>query len=165
MEMTKLVNIYPAMPVITVNPPIRGITRRVKKPVSVIRECIMARATVEEILADNSTVNLDLSNYDKDNSVHTCEDEPVKVPEKNPMAIDDPKKDAAIIQDNSIAADKESSPEVPEQASVEAEESDEAILEDLTVEEESKEEETSSKNDLDKTLDNLKNKYKNKHRK
>lgn len=62
---TKIVNIYPSMPITTVNPPIRTTVKRVTKSVKEIRACIIARAIVEEVLSNGKTVRLDFSNYNK----------------------------------------------------------------------------------------------------
>lgn len=66
--MNKKVNIYPKNPITTVNPTIRTTTLRVSKPVEDIRKCIIARAMVDEVLDDGTTLRLDLNNYDKDNN-------------------------------------------------------------------------------------------------
>ena len=79
--MFKTVNIFPKFPVIGVNPPIRTAVRRVTKSTAEIRTCIIARAIVEEILEDGSTVILDLNNFDKDNS-NTVVEEPIAEPEE-----------------------------------------------------------------------------------
>ena len=65
MKLTKIVNIYPSMPITGVNPPIRSVVRRVTKSIDEIRACLMARATVEEILSNGTTVKLNIGNYDK----------------------------------------------------------------------------------------------------
>ena len=67
---TKVVNIYPSMPITGVNPPIRTTVKRVTKSIEEIRACLMARATIEEVLADGSTVRLNIGNYDKLNTAH-----------------------------------------------------------------------------------------------
>ena len=67
--MKKVVNIYPSFPITTVNPPIRGSVLKTKKDVNDIKKCIVARAKVEEVLNDGSTILLNLNNYDRDNSV------------------------------------------------------------------------------------------------
>lgn len=64
-KLTKVVNIYPSMPITGVNPPIRSAVKRVTKSVSEIRTCLMARAIVEEILPDGKIVRLNIGNYDK----------------------------------------------------------------------------------------------------
>lgn len=64
-KLTKVVNIYPSMPITSVNPPIRSSVKRVTKSVDEIRACLMARAIVEEILTTGEVVRLDISNYDK----------------------------------------------------------------------------------------------------
>ena len=65
MKSTKVVNIYPSMPITGVNPPIRSAVKRVTKSIQEIRTCLMSRAVVEEILSDGSTVRLNIGNYDK----------------------------------------------------------------------------------------------------
>ena len=64
-KLTKVVNIYPSMPITGVNPPIRSVVKRVTKSVDEIRTCLMARAIVEEVLSTGATVRLDIGNYDK----------------------------------------------------------------------------------------------------
>lgn len=64
-KFTKVVNIYPSMPITSVNPPIRSTVKRVTKSVDEIRACLMARAVVEEILSDGKIVRLNIGNYDK----------------------------------------------------------------------------------------------------
>lgn len=71
--MNKVVNIYPKTPVLTVNPPIRCAVRRVTKPLNDIRECIIARAVVEEVMSNGTTIRLNLNNYDKNNNISTIE--------------------------------------------------------------------------------------------
>lgn len=67
-KLNKMVNIYPSMPITTVNPPIRTTVKRVTKSTEEIRACLMARAIVEEVLADGKVTRLNLTNYDKSNS-------------------------------------------------------------------------------------------------
>jgi hypothetical protein len=67
-KLTKVVNIYPSMPITTVNPPIRSVVKNVTKSISEIRSCLMARATVEEVLADGKVIRLNIGNYDTDNT-------------------------------------------------------------------------------------------------
>ena len=91
----KLVNIYPSMPIITINPPIRTVVKRVYKSVEEIRACLMARATVEEILSNGDVVNLNIGNYDNyfelkaDGCKYEDEDktEKVDVEQKTPWQI------------------------------------------------------------------------------
>ena len=66
--MKKRVNIYPRGPVISTNPPIRGVVKGVTKDISDIRRCIIAGAKVEEVRPDGQIVLLTLRNYDMDNS-------------------------------------------------------------------------------------------------
>lgn len=66
--MNKKVNIYPKNPITDLNPPIRSRVMGVIKSVDEIRKCIIARAIVEEVLSDGTTVTLNFGNYDKDNN-------------------------------------------------------------------------------------------------
>lgn len=66
--MNKKVNIYPTKTIFALNPPIRSAVTNVTKPVEDIRACLIARAKVEEILPNGEKVNLNLTNFDKDNS-------------------------------------------------------------------------------------------------
>lgn len=70
-KLTKIVNIYPSMPITGVNPPIRSVVKRVTKSISEIRTCLMARAIVEEVLPDGTTVRLNIGNYDKFSTENT----------------------------------------------------------------------------------------------
>jgi hypothetical protein len=67
--MSKIVNIYPTMPITSVNPPIRGKLMGVRRTTADIRACIIGRARVEELLPNGKTIPLDFTNYDKDNYV------------------------------------------------------------------------------------------------
>ena len=63
--MNKIVNIYPSMAILGVNPPIRTTQIKVTKSTSEIRACIIARAMVDEILPNGKTIRLNLNNYNK----------------------------------------------------------------------------------------------------
>lgn len=69
---TKVVNIYPTAPIIGVNPPIRSSVKKVTKTIEEIRTCLMARAIVDEVLSDGTTIRLTNSNYDKTNDIKAC---------------------------------------------------------------------------------------------
>lgn len=84
--MTKVVNIYPKTPIVTVNPPIRATVNKVTKTTSDIYKCIIARAIVEEVLSDGSTIRLTFMNYDKDNEPKEIED---KVEERQEAPVVD----------------------------------------------------------------------------
>ena len=62
----KLVNIYPDMPITSINPPIRSTVRKVTKTVKDIKLCLIRKAMVEEILKNGKIVRLTLMNYDSD---------------------------------------------------------------------------------------------------
>ena len=114
--MTKMVNIYPNGAITTINPPIRSRVMGVIKSTDEIRQCIIARAIVDEILSDGSTVRLDFSNYDKDNNPSPVEvavaaakeniKEEVPAKEEPKAKVDYSKPDAAVDVDTDMAADE-----------------------------------------------------------
>lgn len=175
--MTKLVNIYPSVPVIAVNPPIRSITRNVKKPVEQIKACIMARATVEEILKDGSKIRLDLTNYDKDNEPKTVKvPEPKKIVEIKPAepvekaVKEEPKeiirdfvKAEPVVEEPKQAAVEEANPEIEEMVVLEDASTDNAVESSEKPVEEKKADVPAD--ELNETIEQIKNKYKNKKRK
>jgi hypothetical protein len=65
--MTKKVNIYPKYPITSVTPAIRTVSLGITKPVEDIRKCIIARAIVDEVLSDGTTVRLNMNNFNKNN--------------------------------------------------------------------------------------------------
>lgn len=69
----KEVNIYPRSAIRTVNPTIRGAQKNVVKNIQDIRSCILAGATVEEVLADSTKIQLNLQNYDLDNGKNAAD--------------------------------------------------------------------------------------------
>lgn len=79
METIKKVNVYPTMPITTVNPSIRGRMLRVNMTVENIYKCLIAHATVEEILNNGNIIRLTMANYAKDNNP--------KKPDKAPIPI------------------------------------------------------------------------------
>ena len=82
----KVVNVYPKFPITTVNPPIRATVKHVRMPEGMIRNCILAHATVQEILPDGSTVILTMGNYNTDNTPKAAVEvtvEPVSEPVQN----------------------------------------------------------------------------------
>jgi hypothetical protein len=170
--MTKLVNIYPSVPVISTNPPIRSIIRNVKKPVEQIRACIMARATVEEILNDGSIIRLDLTNYDKDNQPKTIKaPEPTKVVEikaaesvkaESKVEIKEPTKEEPVVEEPKQEAVEEESAEIEEMEVLEDTSTDDAAESSEKPVEEQKTEITAD--ELNETIEQIKNKYKNKKR-
>lgn len=75
--MKKVVNIYPKYPITSVNPPIRTSVKHVSMPTNIIRNCLMARATVEEILPNGKIIRLGMGNYDTDNMYHDLAVDPI----------------------------------------------------------------------------------------
>lgn len=81
MKNTKKVNVYPRGPIITINPPVRTALRQVTFTYDQIRKCLISGAIVEEILANNTVLSLNLNNYNKDNTIQI--QKPVVPLEKN----------------------------------------------------------------------------------
>lgn len=79
MVMDKKVNIYPRKPITNVVPPIRCVCYNVTKPIGIIETCLLNGATVEEILPSGEIIELNLSNYDKDNSIPVVEKEDIDI--------------------------------------------------------------------------------------
>lgn len=79
MIMDKKVNIYPRKPITNVVPPIRCVCYNVTKPIGIIETCLLNGATVEEILPSGEIIELNLSNYDKDNSIPVVEKEDIDI--------------------------------------------------------------------------------------
>lgn len=79
MIMDKKVNIYPRKPITNVVPPIRCVCYDVTKPIGIIETCLLNGATVEEILPSGEIIELNLSNYDKDNSIPVVEKEDIDI--------------------------------------------------------------------------------------
>ena len=65
---TKVVNIYPSFPITTIKPAIYSSVRNVTKSFDEIRECLISKARVEEVLEDKNIIKLDLSNYNRNNT-------------------------------------------------------------------------------------------------
>ena len=85
--LAKKVNIYPTMPITTLNPVIRTMTKNTIKTVDEIKQCINARARVEEILIDGSILVLNLSNYDKNNNKKCIVNNAIK-PSEEPYKVE-----------------------------------------------------------------------------
>lgn len=94
---TKIVNIYPSMPIIKVNPPIRSMVIGVTKSIDEIRTCLISRAIVEEITNSGKVVRLDFSNYNKDNNDPAINNEDNNIKD---VVINDNKED--LIEDEKI---------------------------------------------------------------
>lgn len=121
--MNKVVNIYPSMAILGVNPPIRTTQTKVTKSTSEIRACIIARAMVDEILPNGKTIRLNLNNYNKDNIALYCKSEPKATPAVIKNA---PIKDARVDAKQEVAKapiDTVPSTEKPEKETVEVEQS------------------------------------------
>lgn len=119
--MQKKVNIYPQRPITTINPPIRSTIKGVHMPIDIIRECIINRAIVEEVLDNGEVVNLDFTNFDKDNETPV---EFVAPKEAEPVIIEEPTTEEGSIPEERAVE------EVVETADIE-----EASIEVVTEEE------------------------------
>ena len=132
--MIKLVNVYPNVPITTINPPIRTRLNNINMSVEDIRKCLIATAYVEEILDGRKTIPLDFSNYDKDNDLIPAEviktdtsaaeketipadNEEVTIPEDTKEAENNEDKSAATESD--IEKHNEAKEDIKEQAPVE----------------------------------------------
>lgn len=114
--MNKKVNIYPKTPVLSINPPIRSAVRKVTKSTEEIRECIIARAIVEEILPDGSTVRLNFSNYDKNNTPSKLE-QAAKITPRKAIVIDNNANSIKAAEKKDNTAEVKTEPETVEKAS------------------------------------------------
>ena len=167
-ETTKLVNIYPTYPIVTIAPPIRCPIKNVRKSIPEIRECIIKRAIVEEILDDGSIVNLDFANYDKDNSkketiedLLKSEDKKEEKPEKKeweepkaeeiiPEKTTDEVKDEIKPEEEVDAVNEKISEEEPAKEEVIETPVEEAVVEEPTAEAEVDEDSQEAISDDDK---------------
>lgn len=163
--MTKKVNIYPSTPITNVQPIIRSTIKNATKDTETIRKCIISRAKVEEILATGEIVKLDLSNYDKDNTLSkgkevvnnksVVKEEPIsdKTPTEN--VGDDKAEETKVIED-AITTDEVVNEDKTEDVAVEvedkeneSEEETDAVVEEAINEDEDTAEEVEDKTDKD----------------
>ena len=78
--MFKKVNIKPQSPIFTLKVPITAPVMGITMSTGDIAMCIHARALVSEILPNGKIVKLNLSNFDKDNSIVIDKEELVELP-------------------------------------------------------------------------------------
>jgi ribosomal protein L14E/L6E/L27E len=127
----KKVNIIPSRPITSVNPPIRSAVRRVYKTLDEIRQCMISRAVVQEILEDGSVLVLDFSNYASDNRLSTkqaaIDAAKKKAEEQRAAAIEETKKKAAeeaakkkAAEEQRAAAERKAIEETKKKAAEEA---------------------------------------------
>ena len=145
-ETTKLVNIYPTYPIVTITPPIRCPIKNVRKSIPEIRECIIKRAVVEEILEDGTVISLDFANYDKDNSKKETLEDLFKKEEKKEFVQPEYEEIQAPVEDVAEEVTETLAEEVVEELPVEektvTEEVIETPVEEAVVEEPTAEAET-----------------------
>ena len=145
-ETTKLVNIYPTYPIVTITPPIRCPIKNVRKSIPEIRECIIKRAVVEEILEDGTVISLDFANYDKDNSKKETLEDLFKKEEKKEFVQPEYEEIQAPVEDAAEEVTETLAEEVVEELPVEektvTEEVIETPVEEAVVEEPTAEAET-----------------------
>lgn len=128
-ETTKLVNIYPTYPIVTITPPIRCPIKNVRKSIPEIRECIIKRAVVEEILEDGTVISLDFANYDKDNSKKETLEDLFKKEEKKEFVQPEYEEIQAPVEDVAEEATETLAEEVVEEMPVEEETVTEEVIE------------------------------------
>lgn len=81
--MKKLVNVYTRYVIRGLKGiPIRSTVRAIELDTEDIRTCILAKAVVEEVLDDGSTLPLNFVNYNKDNNAQFRQAAPAPKPEK-----------------------------------------------------------------------------------
>lgn len=78
--MKKIVNIKPTLPIYTLRTPITGPVFNCEMSDGDILNCICARALVDEVLCDGTTIRLNLTNYNKDNEPKSIKIEEVVTP-------------------------------------------------------------------------------------
>ena len=128
-ETTKLVNIYPTYPIVTITPPIRCPIKNVRKSIPEIRECIIKRAVVEEILEDGTVISLDFANYDKDNSKKETLEDLFKKEEKKEFVQPEYEEIQAPVEDVAEEVTETLTEEVVEELPVEEETVTEEVIE------------------------------------
>ena len=128
-ETTKLVNIYPTYPIVTITPPIRCPIKNVRKSIPEIRECIIKRAVVEEILEDGTVISLDFANYDKDNSKKETLEDLFKKEEKKEFVQPEYEDIQAPVEDVAEEVTETLAEEVVEELPVEEETVTEEVIE------------------------------------
>ena len=128
-ETTKLANIYPTYPIVTITPPIRCPIKNVRKSIPEIRECIIKRAVVEEILEDGTVISLDFANYDKDNSKKETLEDLFKKEEKKEFVQPEYEEIQAPVEDVAEEVTETLAEEVVEELPVEEETVTEEVIE------------------------------------
>ena len=83
----KRVNVKICGPIYTVNPPITRTVLDTELSVGDIRNCICAKATVEEILNNGKIIRLDLYNYNKDNQPKKTVTKPTTAQPKKSLEV------------------------------------------------------------------------------
>jgi hypothetical protein len=122
--MFKKVNIYPQGPIFSLVPPITGPALGVKMCVGDIQLCLNARALVDEVLSNGDKIRLNLSNYNKDNSIVVIKEEPVvniQIQDKLPDNVSKTQNDENTNLDSrtSLEEEKKSELENPEKTQIE----------------------------------------------
>ena len=131
--MIKLVNVYPNVPITTINPPIRTRLNNINMSVEDIRKCLIATAYVEEILDGRKTIPLDFSNYDKDNDLIPAEviKTDTSAVEKETIHAEDLKE--TITTDNIATANEEAT--IPEDTKEAENNEDKSVATESDIEE------------------------------
>lgn len=100
--MQKLVNVYTKQVIRSLKGvPIRSTIKGIYLDTEDIRTCIIAKAIVEEILDDGSTIPLNFANYNKDNNAQ-FKNQPAPLPKKEKKAakVEEP---APVVEETPVA--------------------------------------------------------------
>ena len=143
--MTKRVNIKANVPVRNINPPIYGTCKNMAMTTGDILKCLCARAIVDEILPDGSTIRLSMKNYQADNVAEFNKKNTVAEEAKIDTVFDTDEAENVVettnadkdneSDENTDADSVEVDPAIEEGAEVESDSPTDTITEDATVSE------------------------------
>lgn len=93
--MKKLVKLYISGMPVTLSDSIKafGYHGPLELDIKDIFRCLVSGATVKEVLNNGKEINLTLSNYNKNNNVEICKEEPAKVEPPKPVHVNEIKPD------------------------------------------------------------------------
>ena len=136
----KRCQIYAGLPITCFEVPIIGETE-LNLTADEIYKCLCAKAEVIEILPDGKRINLDFTNYGKNNHITESIEEPVEVPveEKTPEPTPAPVEEPEVVEETTIEEKTEEEVEVVLEDKVKIEEETE-VVEETPVEEKTEEE-------------------------
>ena len=122
--MEKLVNVYTRYVVRGLKGvPIRSTVRAIKLDTDDIRTCILAKAVVEEVLDDGSTLPLNFVNYNKDNNAQFRQPAPAPKPEKKaepkPAPVVEAPVAEPVVEETAEVVEETAADEATEEATAE----------------------------------------------